>query len=115
MKFDHLGLVTDQNKGKDMYVKKSKVWCTDYSKHPYRVEWLKYDSDSPVKGPLREKPHIAFRVDNLEKASKGLKVLKEPFLPVPDMNPDLKVGFYETADGVVVELMQGKWEGIPKQ
>jgi hypothetical protein len=115
MEFDHLGLITNENKGRDMYVKKTKVWCTDYDKHPYRVEWLKFDPDSPVTGPLREKPHIAFRVDNLEEASKGLKVILEPFFPVPDMYPDLKVAFFETEDGVIVELMEGTWEGVPKK
>jgi hypothetical protein len=56
-------------------VETTRVWVTDYTKHPYRVEWLRYEPDSPVKGILRENSHIAFEVDDLEKASQGLKVL----------------------------------------
>ncbi len=102
MKFDHIGLITDQKKGGEILVKDTKVWVTDYINHPYKVEWLRYEPDSPVKGPVRERPHIAFEVDDLEEASRGLKVLLEPFESVPGV----KVGFYECDDGTVVELMK---------
>jgi hypothetical protein len=46
---------------------------------------------------VREKFHIAFKVKNLEEASKGLKVLLGPFVA-----EDLcKAGFYETEDGLI--------------
>lgn len=102
MKFDHIGLITDQKKGDEILVESTRVWVTDYTKHPYRVEWLRYEPDSPVKGSVREKSHIAFEVDDLGKASRGLKVLLEPFESVPG----IRVGFYECDDGAVVELME---------
>lgn len=102
MKFDHIGLVTDEKKGEEIFINTTKVWVTDYNKHPYKVEWLRYESDSPVKGPVREKPHVAFAVANLEEASKCLKVLLEPFESVPG----LRVGFYEYEDGAIIELME---------
>lgn len=103
MIFDHIGLITEEKKDGEFYVEKTKVWVTDSEKHPYKIEWLRYEKDSPVKGPVREKSHIAYRVENLEEASKGLKVLLEPF----DSGKDF-VGFYETIDGAVVEFMQYK-------
>ncbi|MBC7333142.1 MAG: hypothetical protein H5T85_01545 [Actinobacteria bacterium] len=107
MKFDHIGLpTTDRKKGKEIFISATKVWVTDYKKHPYRIEWLRFEPDSPVKGPVREKPHIAFKVNNLDEASKGLKVLLEPF----ESLPGLKVGFYEYDDGGIIELMEYKNE-----
>lgn len=102
MEFDHIGLITSEKKGEESWVEATKVWVTDYSKHPYRVEWLRFEEDSPVTGPVRERPHIAYKVNDLEKASEGLKVLLEPFEAVGGV----KVGFYEYEDGSVVELMQ---------
>lgn len=101
MEFSHIGLITDQVKGEERLVEKTKVWVTNYNEHPFRVEWLRF-CDSPVKGPVREKSHIAFKVDDLKKASEGLKVLIEPFKG----KGGVVVGFYEYEDGSIVELMK---------
>jgi len=103
LEFDHIGLIANEKKGNEVWVETTRVWVTDFAHHPYRVEWLRYEPDSPVKGPVREKPHVAFRTSNLERASKGMKVLLEPF----DVGFAI-VGFYESDDGVVIEFMKYK-------
>lgn len=102
MTFDHVGLITEDKKEAEDWVEATRVWVTNPKEHPFHVEWLRYEPDSPVKGPVRERPHVAYRVDDIESASKGLKVLLEPF----EVGGFVRVGFYETRDGVVVELMQ---------
>lgn len=69
------------------------------------VEWLRFEPDSPVTGPLRERPHVAYRVGNLDAALAGLQVLAEPFDPTGRGDDFLRVAFVEV-DGAVVELMQ---------
>ncbi len=101
MEFDHVGFITDEKKPGERFVAATKVWVTDIAAHPYRVEWLRFEPDSPVSGPVRENPHVAFRVDSIAEAAKGLKVLLEPF----DAGI-AKVGFYQAADGTVVEFME---------
>lgn len=101
MQFDHIGIVTDVKHSGEIWVEKTRVWVTDYKTHPYRVEWLRYDKDSPVEGPVREMPHVAYRVEDIKKACDGMKTLIEPF----DVG-FAEVGFYETDDGAVVELMR---------
>lgn len=102
MKFDHIGLITNEKKGSESWVEQTRVWVTNPKEHPFNVEWLRFESDSPVTGSLREKPHVAFRVKNLEEASKGLKVLLDPF----EVGGVVKAAFYELKDGSVVELME---------
>jgi hypothetical protein len=104
MKFSHIGLTTDTPQPGEMWVEKTRVWVTDHKRHPYAVEWLRYAPDSPVTGPVRDKPHVAFDVDDLEAASRGLKLLLEPWF----ISDTLRVGFYEYADGTVVELAEDK-------
>lgn len=102
MEFDHVGLITGEKKGGEDWVQATRVWVTNPKEHPFHVEWLRYESDSPVTGPVREQPHVAYKVGSLDEAAKGLKVLLEPF----EVAGFVRVGFYEYADGSVVELME---------
>jgi hypothetical protein len=115
MQFEHIGLITNEKKAGEDWVESTRVWVTNPKEHPFREEWLRYEPDSPVTGPVREKSHVAYSVENLEEASRGLKVLLAPF----EVGGFVRVGFYEYQDGTVVELMQylddtGKWFGKEK-
>ena len=105
MQFDHIGIVTTEKKSDEMYVAATKVWVTDFRSHPFHVEWLRFEPDSPVTGVVRQGPHVAFRVESIAEAAKGLKVLLDPF----DVGFAV-VGFYQTEDGVVVEFMEYRKE-----
>ncbi len=114
MKFDHVGLITTEKKADEMFVEATRVWVTNFQGHPYKIEWLRFEDDSPLTGPVRNNPHVAFSVDNIEEASQGMKVLIEPF----DAGP-ATVGFYESEDGAVVEFMKykkenSKWQASEK-
>lgn len=108
MHFEHIGLITTEAKPDARFVPATRVWVTDFTRHPFRVEWLRFEPDSPVTGPVRERPHVAFRVDDIEAAGRGMKVLLPPF----DAGPRI-VAFYETADGAVVELLKYKDQDQP--
>jgi hypothetical protein len=101
-RFDHIGVVTEAKKEGAVFVEATRVWVTNPRDHRYHVEWLRYELDSPVTGPLRTNPHVAYRVTDVEKAIGGHDVLAEPF--------DVGGGFlrvaFVLADGAVVELMQ---------
>jgi hypothetical protein len=101
MQFDHVGIITTEKKADEMYVPATKVWVTLFQNHPYRVEWLRFEPDSPVTGPVREMPHVAYSVDSIAEAAKGMKVLLEPF----DAGIAI-VAFYQAADGAVIEFME---------
>ena len=101
-RFDHIGLVTDEKQAGERWVEATRVWVTSPRDHPYNVEWLRFEPDSPVTGLLRTEPHVAYRVDDVDRAVDGHAVLAEPF----DVGDGfLRVAFVEV-DGAVVELMQ---------
>ena len=100
--FSHIGLVSENKKGEEKLIEQTKVWVTNFSSHPFKVEWLRFSPDSPIKGAVRENPHVAFYVDDIYEESKGLKVLIEPFTK---SNGGI-VGFYEYEDGTIIEFMQ---------
>jgi hypothetical protein len=106
MQFDHVGFVAAEKKAGAVFVPATRVWVTNAADHPYRVEWLYFEPDSPVTGPLRDGPHIGYCVESVEAiraASKGMKVLLEPF----DAGFAI-AGFYQTADGASIELVTYK-------
>jgi hypothetical protein len=101
-RFDHIGLPTSLPREGESWVEATRVWVTSPRAHPCNVEWLRFEPDSPVEGPLRTEPHVAYRVDDVAAAIEGHDVLAEPF--------DVGDGFLKVAfvalDGAVVEFMQ---------
>jgi hypothetical protein len=101
--FHHMGLPTDDPQPNETYVPDTKVYVTDPMTHPYKVEFLRYEPDTPVTGPVRELPHIAFKTDDLQRDIAGEEVILGPFDPMPG----LTVVFIKK-DGAVFEFMQWK-------
>jgi hypothetical protein len=99
--FHHIGLPTDERQPNEKYVPDTKVWVTDPADHPYRVEFLRFEEDSPVTGPLRDMPHVAYRVDEMDSELEGKEVILEPFTPMVG----LRVAFVKE-HGAVVEFME---------
>ncbi len=53
MEFDHVGMPTEEKKSNENWVEATRVWVTNPKEHPFSVEWLRYEPDSPAPGPLR--------------------------------------------------------------
>jgi hypothetical protein len=100
-KFNHVGIPTDEKQPNEIYVPATKVFVTSWDDHPYKVEFLRYEADSPVTGPLRSLPHIAFSTDDLQAEIQGQEILLEPFVPMPGVT----VAFI-LKDCAVFEFMQ---------
>jgi len=100
--FDHVGLITKERKPDESWVEATRVWVTSPRAHPCNIEWLRFEPDSPVTGPLRTQPHVAYRVVDVHEAVKGHTVLAEPF----DVGDGFLTVAFVDVDGAVVEFMQ---------
>jgi hypothetical protein len=100
-RFHHVGIITDEKQPGEIYVAQTRVHVTNPVNHPYRVEYLRFEPDSPVTGPVRCQPHMAFAVDDLEAEIKGEQVLLGPFQAMEG----LRVVFI-LKDDAVFEYMQ---------
>ena len=78
-RFDHMGIVTTEKQANESWVEATRVWVTNPREHAYNIEFLRFEPDTPVTGPLRTEPHVAYRVDDLEAAIEGKEVVLEPF------------------------------------
>ena len=99
-RFHHVGIITDQVQPDEIYVAETRVHVTNPLAHPYRVEYLRFEPDSPVTGPVRTQPHMAFVVQDLEAELAGAHLLLGPFRAMAG----LRVAFV-LEDGAVFEFM----------
>jgi hypothetical protein len=100
--FDHIGLVTDEQKAGESWVEATRVWVTSPREHPHNIEWLRFEPDSPITGLLRTQPHVAYRVPDVNAAIEGHEVLAEPF----DVGDGFLTVAFVLVDGAVIEFMQ---------
>ena len=100
--FDHVGLITEEKKVGESWVEATRVWVTSPRAHPFNVEWQRFEPDTPVTGPLRTEPHVAYRVADVNVAVEGHEVLAEPF----DVGDGFATVAFVQIDGAVVEFMQ---------
>ncbi len=99
--FHHTGVITGQRQPGELYVEATKVWVTSPDDHPYRIEFLRFEPDTPVSGPVRDRCHTAYTVENLDDAIRGETILLGPFQALDN----LRVVFIEK-EGAVIEYMQ---------
>jgi hypothetical protein len=77
-KFHHVGLVAAQPMPGEMYFESLKVWGTDPSKDPNKIEWVRFAPDSPLANtPVAQGPHVSYQVDDLDAARACIASLAE--------------------------------------
>lgn len=103
IEFNHFGVPTSVKSENENYFEDIKVYATDPETHPYRVEFLRFEADSPLHEAVRTRPHAAFLVPNLDAAIEGQDVIIPPF----DVNDVLRVAFIQDKEAVI-ELMEKK-------
>jgi hypothetical protein len=101
VEFDHIGIPATGRRDGMRFLESKRLWLTSPADHPYRVEWLWYEDDSPEVELVRTVPHVAYRVESLEEAMAGHPVLAEPF----DVFGEVRVSFIEV-DGAPVEFVE---------
>lgn len=99
--FHHFGVPTAKPFANEKYIDGAKVFISDAEAHPFRIEFLRFEADSPMHEAVQTRPHAAFIVPNLDEALKGLNVIIPPF----DATEALRCAFVMDGDAVL-ELME---------
>ena len=99
--FHHFGIPTDQAHDNESYLEEARLYITDPQTSPNRIEWLRFEADSPMPEILKTVPHIAYQVEDIQAGLQGAEVLLEPFSPIEGIT----VAFI-IEEGAPIELMQ---------
>jgi hypothetical protein len=97
----HFGIPTAIERENETYLEGGKLFVTDAAASPNKIEWLRFEEDSPMPELLKTASHIAYKVQDIQKEMEGKPILLEPFSPMPG----LTVAFI-IEEGLPIELMQ---------
>ena len=96
--FHHFGVPTSSKQENEIYLEGAKVYLTDAQSHPYKVEFLRFEDDSPMHTDVINNPHTAFMVEDLTAELEGKNIIIEPF----EATDTLRVAFIKDNDSGLV-------------
>ena len=101
--YHHLGIPTQEEKEGETYIPDFKMYVSGFPTSPFGVEWMRFDTDSPVHPLVQTTPHIAFRVKDLdyELVNNNFHIITEPNPP----SDGVRVAMIEH-NGVPIELIE---------
>ncbi len=100
-RYHHMGIPTTVPHPGERYIPHLKITVSGFETSPFGIEWMRFDPDSPISELIRTVPHIAFEVDDLEKAIEGRELLGEISSPSPGVRVAMIVD-----DGAPVEFLE---------
>lgn len=81
-RYHHMGIPTKIPLPGEVYLEEYGMYVSGFSSSPFGVEWMRFEPGSPVSELIRTVPHIAFEVDDLERALAGKELIGEPSSPM---------------------------------
>ncbi|MBN2556905.1 MAG: hypothetical protein JXA97_13285 [Anaerolineales bacterium] len=76
-RYHHIGIPTEVSRPDEKYIAVYGMHVSGFETSPYGIEWMRFEEDSPISHLIKTVPHIAFEVDDLEKAIEGKELLGE--------------------------------------
>jgi len=98
--FHHVGIPTNEQKDGETYLEGGRLFITEVDASPNKIEWLRFEDDSPMPELLKTSTHISYKVDDVAAEMAGKEVLLEPFNPMEGVT----VAFI-VEEGIPIELM----------
>ena len=100
-RYHHLGIPTRVEQAGETYLETYRLFCTDHERNPFGIQWMRFEPECTLPEVVKTVPHVAFEVDDLERALVGQEVLIAPNSP----SKGVLVAFV-LVDGAPVEFLQ---------
>jgi hypothetical protein len=100
-RYHHIGIPTSTPRATEEYLPHLKVHVSGFETSPYGIEWMRFDKDCPISELVKTVPHVAFEVDDLDKAIQGKELLGEVSSPSEGVRVAMIVD-----DGAPIELLE---------
>ena len=106
MKYHHLGIPTAEAHPDEVYHPQLKMYTRGFEESEFGIEWMRFEPDCKLPELVKTVPHIAFAVDDLDRAITGRKVIISPNSP----SEGVRVAFIEE-NGAPIEFIELETEG----
>jgi len=100
-RYHHLGIPTRTPRRGEKYLPAFRMYVSGFESNPFGIEWMHFEEGSPLPELVRTVPHVAFVVDDLEKAIEGAEILSAINSPSEGVRVAMII-----SDGAPVELME---------
>jgi hypothetical protein len=100
-RYHHVGIPTTTPRLGERHLEDLRIFVSGFETSPYRIEWMRFEPGCEVSELVRTVPHVAFEVDDLDRAIKGLKLLGGVSSPMEGV----RVAMIED-NGAPVELIE---------
>ncbi|KTC77087.1 hypothetical protein [Legionella brunensis] len=81
--YHHMGIPTDIPREGEKYSSTFKMYTSGGENSEYRIQYHRFEEDSPLHPLIKTMPHVAFKVSQLDEAIKGKEVILGPYEPFP--------------------------------
>ncbi len=99
--YHHLGIPTNEVKPNERYLDGHHTYVSGYEESAYGIEWMRFEEGCTLPEVVQRVPHVAFRVDDVEKEIEG----KEVIIPPNSPSKGVKVAFI-IENGAPVEFIE---------
>lgn len=82
--FHHLGIPTTEIKPGERYSPRFDMYTSDSDCESMRIQWHRFGPASSMHPIIQSQPHAAFKVDHLQRAIAGMRLLLGPYEPIED-------------------------------
>jgi hypothetical protein len=100
-RYHHIGIPTKTPRPTEQYLPHLKLYVSGFETSPYGIEWMRFDEGCSVSDLVRTVPHVAFEVDDLDRALQGKELLGEVSNPSEGVRVAMIID-----DGAPVELLE---------
>lgn len=101
MRYHHLGIPTTEPREGERFLPEFGMYVSGFDSSEFGIEWLRFESDSPLPELVKNVPHVAFQVPDLEAALEGREILIQPNSP----SAGVRVAFV-VENGAPVEFLE---------
>ena len=80
-RYNHVGIPTTKKLKNEKYLADYDVYTAGYEENEFNIEWMRYGEKCTVPDIVKQLPHVAFEVDDINEAIEGHEVIIEPNSP----------------------------------
>jgi len=80
-RYHHLGIPTPVTRTGEKYIPQYKMYVSGFSASPFGIEWMRFEEGCPLPELIQTVPHVAFEVEDIDRALQGFNVIFPPGSP----------------------------------
>ena len=100
-RYHHLGIPTSVPHPQEHHLEHLRIFVRGFETSPFGIEWMRFEPECNIHELIKQVPHVAFEVDDIEEAIGGFKVI----YPISSSSEGVRSAMI-VHDGAPIELIE---------